>query len=308
MRGTVRLAIALALSLLVHVGVLAIAGGVLQRDSGGARVIVPKPPSSTIRLGISESTIETLTWLGFATPTPHEAFQSEVEQAAFALASRSGRPAINAQTPGATPMGVIEQSESSASLSTQARSPRMVPDTEASAPAFEAELGPIEPPASVSSLAIALPEGMPDPSQETKAADGQGTPGRQSTKPGEASETRRDGTPSEKESPATSPSRPLRVQPGKPAAAQGLEIQTRVPPELTIPTRLLAGNRRAVYMVSFAKDGTVKTAKMTNSSGNRELDEAGLNAMYSWTAKGKPLEDLDGEGVISVYIELIPSR
>ncbi len=307
-RGSIRLAVALLISLLVHVTVLAIGAGVLDRHSDSSRPPIPKPQASTIRLGISESTVETLTWLGFQAPTPHEAIQSEVEQAAFALASFSVQAAVQSQSPGPTPMGLIEPSSSSRSLSSQARSPRAVADAESKAPAFEAELGPIDPPAMTESLAVATPEGKPTPSDAPQPGDAQGATGQTSAEQAAASEARREGTPSEKESPATSPTRPLRVQPGKPAATQGLEIQTRVPPELTIPTRLLAGDRRAVYMVSFSKDGTVKTARITRTSGNNELDQAGLNAMYNWTASGKPLENLDGDRVITVYIELIPSR
>lgn len=303
-----RFALAMFVSLLVHVTVLAVGAGVLDRHSDSSRPPILKPQASTIRLGISESTVETLTWLGFQTPTPHEAIQSEVEQAAFALASFSVRAAVQSQSPGPTPMGLIEPSASSQSLSSQARSPRAIADAESKAPAFEVEIGPIDPPAMVESLAVATPKGKPTPSDEARAEDGQGASGQTSAEQAQASETRRDGTPSEKESPATSPTSPLRVQPGKPAAAQGLEIQTRVPPELTIPTRLLAGDRRAVYMVSFSKDGTVKTARITRTSGNVELDQAGLNAMYRWTASGEPLENLDGDRVITVYIELIPPR
>ncbi len=307
-RGSIRLALALLVSLLVHVTVLAIGAGALDRDSGSPRPPIPKPQASTIRLGISESTVETLTWLGFQAPTPHEAIQSEVEQAAFALASFSIQAAVLSQSPGPTPMGLIEPSTSSQSLSSQARSPRAVADAESKAPAFEAEIGPIDPPAMVERLEFETPEGKPTPSDDAQPADDQGTKGQTSAEQAAASEARREGAPSEKESPATSPTRPLRVQPGKPAAAQGLEIQTRVPPELTIPTRLLAGNRRTVYKVSFSKEGTVKNAHISRTSGNVELDQAGLNAMYRWTASGKPLENLDGDRVITVYIELIPPR
>ena len=307
-RNAVRLGVAMVLSLAVHLAVLVITDGAGGRSGGFKKLPATPPQSSTIRLGISESTAETLTWLGFLTPTPHEAIQSEIEQAAFVLASASGGVSLEVSTPSSTPMGSVEQSNSPASLSRQERSPEFLADADAKVPAYEAELGPMDPPLTTESLIVEMPEAAPSETDNTdqNESDGSGVEGQADAEQTQADAPTRDGVASEKESPATSPTRPLRVEPGKPAAAQGLEIQTRVPPELTIPTRLLAGSRRAVFALSFSADGSVRTVSLSRSSGNVDLDRAGLNAMYSWTAKGKPLENLDGEKTITVYIELVP--
>lgn len=56
------------------------------RDSADANPSDPERSEEDVRLGIESSRRATITWLGFADPTPHRATESEIEQAALVMA------------------------------------------------------------------------------------------------------------------------------------------------------------------------------------------------------------------------------
>ena len=88
------------------------------------------------------------------------------------------------------------------------------------------------------------------------------------------------------------------VRPGQVASAQGLDIQTRVP-RWTITTLMTLRPRNPTVLITFRRDGTVRNVEFARdgvteySTGHQAWDQPLLNAMYGWTAKGKPLSDLD---------------
>lgn len=114
------------------------------------------------------------------------------------------------------------------------------------------------------------------PAQEgTQAAGPAGNPGLQD----------------ERESDATSLTQPLRIAPGKPAAAEGLDIITRRP-QFTRLTRVTAVPANPLVRITFNRTGRVGKVELLQSSGTTDVDGPVINAVYQWTAKGKKIEAL----------------
>ncbi len=292
-----RLLLALVASGAIHAS---LAGGVWwsahQREVRPTNRTEPRQP---IRVGIDRSLAQTLTWLGFERPSPHEAPLASVEQALFEMGDINQMPGGEA--------GAMGQGDAAQTLAPGMPEPSrlLVPIGEARAP----EHAPLPVPdlAAQPAMAVAIPGSHAQ-------AIAQGEERRAHERPGGGNPS---VSPSDRQSPASSLTRPLRVRPGRPVAMQGLTIRTRVPPEFSIPTSLLAGGRRPVYAVSFGADGTVKMVRIARSSGDPNVDEPGRNALYAWTAEGEALEQLprgealdalpprDPRRFVTVYIELV---
>jgi len=292
-----RLLVALVASGAIHAS---LAGGLWwsahRREARPTNRTEPRQP---IRVGIDRSLAQTLTWLGFERPSPHEAPLASVEQARFEMGDSH-------QTPGgeAGAMGEGDPTRARTPSPIQPSRP-MVTLGEAQAPehATLPELDLAAQPA----LAIAIPGSHAQAIAKGKKSRAHESP----------AEDNPSASPSDRQSPASSLTRPLRVRPGRPVAMQGLTIRTRVPPEFSIPTSLLAAGRRPVYAVSFGADGTVKMVRIARSSGDPNVDEPGRNALYAWTAEGEALEHLprgealdalppgDPRRFVTVYIELV---
>lgn len=126
--------------------------------------------------------------------------------------------------------------------------------------------------------------------------------------PGES----RDAIASERESDATSRARVVEWEPGKPAAAEGLDITT-VRPRWTVTTKITAVPRNPVVRIEFRKNGTVARAAYLEGqgSGYPNVDGPLLDAIYAWTARGRALDELptgdpDAVTVVTMRIILIP--
>jgi len=264
-----RLALALLLSLMLHaaVGVYWVSGGFSDRLRQSA-IKYPEKRDSPIRLGIERSSAQNLTWLGFETPTPHAADVSVVEQAA--LAPKVGESADS-------------QSESEARKATEASAFQIVdPEAVRSAVRDTSE--------SVSRMfqigREALTRAM------AAAAEEQAEAARRAAEAEESKVAGEPANPSESESMAVSIEETIEVSPGKPAAVEGLEIIT-VRPRWNIGTRLTASPRNPMVRIVFIRDGSVLEANFTQGgSGFSSVDEPLLDAIYSWRAKGKRLEEL----------------
>jgi len=127
----------------------------------------------------------------------------------------------------------------------------------------------------------------PNPTTPTDVSAAPPTPGTQ----GSAKAT--PGNKSDRESDAASRKGPIEVRPGKPAAGQGLEIQT-VRPQWSITTRLTAAPRNPMVRIVFGADGRVKAARFLvgQDTGTPDIDGPLLDAIYRWTARGKAIDDL----------------
>lgn len=293
-----RLGMGVVVSVLLHAGgavMLAWAPG--GADASGLRLPEPDParprPTPEVRPGVERSSAVSVTWLGFSDPTPHEAPLSETEQAAMspapasraaepappvppsptALASEAPRPAVPAE-PGAPRGGGIDAPRSpEAELPDQppapqlaaAPSPRPLPEQTAPQAADEAESTRV--PTSRAEIAEA-------PS-EPRTPSPAGTPGEVADKEATAASTRP----------------PIRVEPGRPVAAEGLDIKT-VRPRWTTLTRLTIVPKNPLVLVRFNKAGVVARAELTRSSGSSQVDGPLLDSIYLWRASGRALEEL----------------
>lgn len=100
------------------------------------------------------------------------------------------------------------------------------------------------------------------------------------------------GIASDKQADPTSTRASVKVVPGRPASAQGLEIATRRP-EFTRLTRVVSSPSNPVLRIKFDRTGRVSNAEIIESGGSPDIDEPVRNAVYRWTAKGAPLAALD---------------
>jgi hypothetical protein len=78
---------------------------------------------------------------------------------------------------------------------------------------------------------------------------------------------------------------------GRVVGAHGLDVRTKRP-EFTRLVRATAAPTRVVVEIAFVRDGTVKEARMVQPAGNPDIDEPIKNAVYAWTASGRPLDEL----------------
>jgi hypothetical protein len=99
------------------------------------------------------------------------------------------------------------------------------------------------------------------------------------------------GEKADKEADATSIKQALVYHNGRVRAGEGVDIKT-VRPEFSSFTVLTALPRAPVVEISFTTKGKVKSVRMLQSSGYKDVDEPILNAVWAWTAKGKKLDAL----------------
>jgi len=92
---------------------------------------------------------------------------------------------------------------------------------------------------------------------------------------------------------------------GRVQAGKGLNIITRRA-DFTNTTLLTAPPRDTMVRISFQKTGTVKRAEFINGSatGNPNVDDPLMNAIYRWRASGKDLNGLAPEETLSVVVRV----
>ncbi len=280
----------------------------------------PQPPK--VRAGIEKSERSTLTWLGFAEPEPHEAKLDTLDQAALSPTPVAAPPNPVSEPVAGTPADArptpVEQPEASPTPAMAEAVEQSITDglsqaielvanvrEQALIAVARAQLA-----ASQRAQAVPAPEAEPvkpvAPTEPVEAVQAAAKPGidpdadGKDDKPKAGRVTAAEAAvESPKDSLATSTIKPIRVRPGKPAAAEGLDITT-VRPKWTYVTRLSALPRDPVIAVDFAKDGRVLRAAFVvgKSTGDDRVDGPLLDAMYNWTAKGKALDDLPLDGTI----------
>lgn len=147
------------------------------------------------------------------------------------------------------------------------------------------------------------------PQEETPAS--QASPASSATPnspptPATGGQSKQRGIRSDRESEAFSkkvidaPMRDGRVQAGK-----GLNIRTRRA-DFTNTTLLTAPPRDTMVRISFQKNGIVKRAEFINGSatGNPNVDDPLMNAIYRWQAAGKDLSSLGADETLSVVVRV----
>lgn len=272
------------------------------------------------RLGLDESDVSTMTWIGYDTYREHLAQLSEFDQAQFIDASspvsattqgeQQGQPtqAGATPTPPAKPAtkdgggGVIEghgegaggqPSHGAGPLSTQQPG---------------AAVKPSEVPSEKPEDAEAPPKPQPKPTPETPPGDAPQSGGGAPPTPPSDEPTPPEPNASKKESDATSTISVPRDKwlSGRPLASQGLELIPKRPDLTSLQN--LSGIPNMLVVIRFGANGKPKEATMLNSSGNIGIDVAVKASLYRWRARGKRLQGLSETGTIDVRLELISRR
>jgi outer membrane biosynthesis protein TonB len=347
-----RLWVLCLLSLLVHVlavpALMQITSSSNKPNPTPALLESLPPDKPKVRAGIEESSHNTLTWLGFADPEPHEARLDEMDQA-----SLSPQPTPGPPEPSSVPVQGEAQPQSQPQTRTTSQpepQPESQPQPE---PTPQPEPQPVQPTQpnpldtmiergevlvrnlaeqgmvvagqALQGLESIVPPAQPQPKPQPKPQPEPQPEQEAETEPKEQSEQPEEETPtppqprpqgvetdldgeddrpvgggesrlaeeSEKESSATSTIVPVRVRPGRPAAAQGLDITT-VRPRWPYVTRLSAYPRDPVLWVRFNSKGLVSDAGFVDgrSTGDARVDGPLLDAIFLWTAKGKVIDAL----------------
>lgn len=341
-----RLAAGAVLSLLAHAGVLAVVfavpGGMphdLPRMLNPPATDPAQPPPTP--LGIEQSNAVSINWLGFADPTEHHARPAEVEQAQLSPLD-AGTPQPQPSQPVTAEAEPTPQPAPEADIALETTPAEAAPAEEvAQAPAAEepaeTDAQPAPSPLAVleaSSAAathqlfrvvrhataraqeiaeLAARKAAEEAAEQAAEARRQAQ-AQNPTTPTPPAGDAPDANPSPKEADATSIDDVAEWVPGRPAAAQGLDITT-VRPRWSITTRLSAVPRNPVVRIDFRKNGTVAKAVFLEGmdTGSRDVDAPLLDAIYNWTAKGKALDKLpagDPKAVVSIKMQviLVPSR
>ena len=277
----------------------------------------PIKEEQKLQLGIDEDTPSSFTWIGYKEYEEHLAALSEVEQAAKAI-DQSGTP----QSPSAESQELIKaiateqfqivKNELAALLerfkimpTPPNAKPGMNPDvpqeTESGLrSAIEKIKEWLE---NVAETAKSKPTTEPEETVELAVA----AKAVESGRPGNPTENPPDeGDPSDMESDATStidvPFDKIRL--GKPIAGHGLELKPRRP-EFTLLELMSARPGNPLIEISFPSSGIPKSAQLIKRTGNKNIDNAILNSLYGWRAKGKRLEELGDNETVTIQIRIL---
>jgi len=273
-RSTATLTLGLLLSAAAHLG----AGlALLALPPRPERLLRAEPPEDRTPLGIDRSRHVTLTWVGFEEPTPHEARKSETVQSQET--PNAGAPTARPE-PGPAP----PENEAQPAPTERAEPVDAAPRPDAlSQPAPEDAQD--EPPA----------ERQPDPAPPTPAA----TP-----------DTGLPGIESDRETVATSVDDPMEIDPGKPAAREGLRIITRY---IKWPETLVGRPRSPVVEVWFGTDGKPKDVRYARDpesgrvldTGSHDIDEILRTEIYRWRAEGDAIDDLGAGERLKIVLRIL---
>lgn len=279
-RGRWRLTAGVLISLAVHaVGAAGLAGSSGAPQPPGEDLQTPPPERERVPLGIRHSDATTITWIGFEEPTPNQAPESTIEQAAQEIGG--GQPAALSAASAAAAARAVER----AALGALAAAERL--------------LGELEVPA--------LPESRDEPGNpaDNQTADAKETAA-QPTRPAQPGPPAPTPGNAERESQAVSIEKPVRVEWGKPIAAEGLEILTRTKgPNYTAYTRSTARPRNPLVEIAFGAGGTVKAVRVLRSSGNPDVDRPLIDALYTWRARGERVDALGQGETVKVRMRMI---
>jgi hypothetical protein len=296
----------------------------------------PQPERSPIRLGIEAGASTATAWLGFADETEHHAPDAMLEQSAMVLAEPlppgSGpeieRPS-QAELAPASEAGqseAVSQNEPSIALAPGALAERVseallqvIRDAATLARDALVELPDLRPPHTapneVMNQAPAGPPVEPAPSVTSRHRDAQTTEPPPAAPPHTASSGAApspDGIVTDRESLAASIRKAPIVRPGRILAAEGIEIQTRAP-RWSYTTLATRRPRNPSVEIAFGRDGRVRRAAFVRdehgriyNTGFEDVDQPLLNVIYTWTARGRGIDQLqDDEDEVRIILNVI---
>lgn len=299
-----RLLLGVGASVLLHLGA---AAALVWRADASAAALEPAamPEIEPPRAGIRRSSTTTINWIGYEEPTPHQAEQAPIDQAAQtrAQATPSAPPSTAQAAETVPPESETRRAEEPAPE--PATSPRdALEESEADpvAPVPAQETAPEQPDASRRETSRSTsderttsdaqaPARQTRESQETPKAP----PARETAERPPAPETApaEPGEPSDRESPAASREEFIdEAKLGEPESRKGVRIRT-VRPRWTHFTRITFRPRRnPLVEVAFNAEGSVAFAEILESAGSKAVDGPLLDAIYNWTALGEEIDAL----------------
>lgn len=337
-RLTRNIGLGLALSLVIHLCAgAALVVGNFEPIFDPLAADRPRPDENQpLRLGIDRSQAATINWVGFEQPTEHSAEHSTVEQAAVtpvvgrAEAASEDQPSPESRQSDAQAAQPEPQPEQPAPPEAPAETVAQV-EPIPEMPLLPTEmLGPIQAAPEAPSALLDMEPGEilrppPDmPAQEPQpAAEPSETPPTPETQPAAAAQpapaqpaasaATPSGTPGikdEREADASAISMTMSVRPGRPVAAEGLQINT-VRPQYGVTVRAISRPRNPVVLIQFDRAGKVRRAEWVVRDGKRldtgslQVDGPLMDAIYRWTAKGVALEPLGRDDTLGVEIRLL---
>ena len=327
--GAPVLAIGFAVSLAVHVllGLLAVVSVHVDRArplGGELAIKTPTPPEPPeIDLGIEESSVASIAWLGVEEQEQEgEADPSTVEQAALSTnPGDAAAPTQPAQSPPPMPEVVEREPVQPSEERTEETSPAE-PVSQPPPPAVEI---PPSPTPETEIVDPAPPADKPEPRPEQPIEPEETPPGPALT--AEPTELPTEQQPKPEAASKPTPTPAAVTTPGlpgelarreavaaairdagdvvydrmnRPLSAHGLEIQPKAP-QYPLSVRNAALPNNAIVLIRFDRNGKVRSAdflvsadgKKRYDTGQPEVDAPLIAAIYQWTAKGKQLLDLD---------------
>lgn len=239
-------------------------------------------------LGLDRSRTVSVSWLGFETPTEHEAPRSAVEQSRLEV--DPGR-----QGGAVSPRQIVQAAAVRAQQARQA--------AEAAASTVETML-------LRAAEAIQLSREQAERAEQIAAAPApppQPAPPVESESPDTGVAGEGEGQEAEKEADATALTEPMQIHLGRTASGEGLEVFTQRPPRLTTLIRRTARPRNPLVDIHFKPDGAVGAARFREGEGTgyTSVDEPLLDAIYGWRARGERLDALGEDETLTVTIRIL---
>jgi predicted RNA-binding protein YlqC (UPF0109 family) len=278
----VPLLVCLAVSLFLHAAIIV----TLARPDSFLSTILrlrSEEVPDEVRLGIDESELMSIAWIGFAESTPHSAVKSETLQPELSAdaVTASARAADQA----------IRQIANAASVASESLLERL---------------------SNASELIAMMQQQREQTVQAERAEQAETQNEAQQQIKSEPIEPTKKAIQDDRESDATSPEIQVRTNElGKVLARQGLRIQTFRPKfDATTKQHELRSRQGSVTaIIRFTKDGSVVSAsiKPGTESGQSTIDEPILDSVYKWRASGRDLEELpDQQGAgLTVNIQIL---
>jgi hypothetical protein len=244
-------------------------------SAGGLELDQVKTEKPRTRLGIERSDAITITWIGVEEPTPHMAPRSTLDQALQSVGLTGGA------APGrVTPAPAPEERDESRSEATPSKPWRL----------------------RLSDMSINVPadriQNLLEQLVEAGAAAAEVAGGEVSVEGPGGPELPSEPKNADREADAVSRRKPIEVRPGSPAAAEGLRIKT-VRPNWTLLLRTSVRAANPVVEITFDPTGKVRLAQFEDrdgrrlNTGNRDVDDVLMNAIYLWTATGEAIDALN---------------
>jgi len=229
----------------------------------------PREDEQEIQLGIDESQVSTLTWIGYKEYEEQRARYASVEQASMTaeVEVANQRPSFEQLQQIVAPLGVLGKDFLDAMMQLEISMP----------PPLIVESKPIEPIQS-------------DTRDETPEATS-------------------DAYPSDRDSDATSIVHisPEHWKAGKPAAAEGIVLRPRRP-SFTANQLVTSAPSSLVAALYIDKRGKPIDVVILMGTGSGSIDRSIESSLYKWRASGNRVDDLEGDETVRIQIHITFSR